>query len=490
MKNPKKQEGTAFLFQGLGRYFTKWLFSWLGLLVIVFLLNVFLFGLMFSTLVQKAYQQSSPSKLLDQVEQALESQSSNYSNDFASSLPLWLQDTLRQENGWIFVLDESGKQKESFWTPSSIPTQFSIGEIAQFSKGFLCDYPVFVRPLEQGLLVLGYPKDTFFKFTTNYLPLQVLEQLKWFVPCLFLMDGLLFFGVYVFSKRQILQKSQPLIAAIAHLAKGQSFDLSEKGELAPIAQSLNEACKRLDQQNQARANWIVGVSHDIRTPLSLIIGHAQRIKETSKEPDFIQEAQIIQNDAFQIENLIQDLNCVSKLEYEMQPLEKKPILLAKLLRAIAAQVLNTGLDESYIIELEIPSAMSDLILKGDERLLSRAIFNLLMNAIRHNPKGCQITVGLNQTDDGLLIFVQDNGVGLSQEVFESFARPHYLQSDENRLDLRHGLGLLLVERIAYSHGGVFILQNRKDSQGVLAILSFPQDILEKAKNFEVASKPS
>ncbi len=477
----KKNRREASLFQGLGHYFTKWLFSWLGLLALGLFLNVFLFGLMFSTLVQDAYHQSSPSKLLDQVEQGLESQSSIPSKDLAS-LPLWLQDTLRQEKVWMFVLDERGKQKESFLLPPSIPTQFSIGEIAQFSKGFLDDYPVFVRPLKQGLLVLGYPKDTFFKFTTNYLPIQVLKQLKWFVPGLFLMDGLLFLGIYVFSKQQIVRKSQPLIEAIAHLAKGQSFDLTEKGELAPLAQSLNEASKRLHQQNQARANWIVGVSHDIRTPLSLIIGHAQRLKEIPKETDFVQsQAQIIQNDAFQIENLIQDLNCVSKLEYEMEPLEKTSILLAKLLRGIVAQVLNTGLDESYIIQLEIPAAMSDLTLEGDERLLHRAIFNLLMNAIRHNPKGCQIIVGLNRKDDRLLIFVQDNGIGLSQEVLESFHRPHYLQSDENRLDLRHGLGLLLVERITCSHGGTFILQNRKDSQGVLAILSFPKDLTQKAK---------
>ncbi|MBD5423884.1 MAG: HAMP domain-containing histidine kinase [Allobaculum sp.] len=479
MKNPKSEESSP-IFQGIGRYFAKWLFSWLGLLGMGLFLNALLFGLVFFTAIHEAYHQSSPSKLLDQVEQGLEKQSSIYSS--ALSLPLELQDTLRQDEVWMFLLDESGKQKASFLTPTSIPTQFSIGEIAQFSKGFLNDYPVFVRPLNQGLLVLGYPKDSFFKFTTNYLPIQVIKQLMWFVPCLFILDALFLFGVYVFSKRQVVQKSEPLIEAIAHLAKGQSFDLKEKGELAPLAQSLNEASKRLHQQNQARANWIVGVSHDIRTPLSLIIGHAQRIKERPSATHFIQDqAKSIQNDAFQIENLIQDLNCVSKLEYDMQPLEKKPILLAKLLRSVVAQVLNTELDESYTIELEIPAATSGLILNGDERLLSRAIFNLLMNAIRHNPQGCQITVGLNQTDKSLRIFVQDNGVGLSKEVLESLGRPHYLQSDENRLDLRHGLGLLLVERITHSHGGNFTLQNRQPGQGVLALLSFPQDLMmEKA----------
>lgn len=481
MKNQKKIEESSSVFQGVGRYFAKWLFSWLGFLGIGLFLNVLLFGLVFFTAIHETYQQSSPSKLLDQVEQGLENQNPISDQSLTFSLPLELQETMHKEEMWLLVVDESGKQQASFLSPSSIPTQFSIGEIAQFSKGFLNDYPVFVRPLKQGLLVLGYPKNSFFKFTTNYLPIQVIKRLMWFVPCLFVLDALFLFGVYVFSKRQVVQKSEPLIEAIAHLAKGQSFDLKEKGELAPLAQSLNEASKRLYRQNQARANWIVGVSHDIRTPLSLIIGHAQRIKEMPSTTFIQDQAKSIQNDAFQIENLIQDLNCVSKLEYDMQPLEKKPILLAKLLRSVVAQVLNTGLNERYTIELEIPVAPSGLLLHGDERLLSRAIFNLLMNAIRHNSSGCQIVVGLKQETDQVILFVQDNGIGLSPQTLDSLARPHYLQSDENRLDLRHGLGLLLVERIVYSHGGHFILQNRKQGQGVLAILSFPQDlVIEKA----------
>ncbi len=474
MKEKKQKAPSTALFQGLGQCLSKWLFSWLGWMLLGFILNVLLFGIMFYALVQSAYHEGSPAHLLDQVEQSLESENTVA---FSSSL----QDLLEQRGVWALVLDEIGNREADCLVPLEIPHHFSIGDIAQFSKGFLCDYPVFVRPLDQGLLVLGYPKNSFFKFTTNYYPMQALQRLLWFVPSLFIVDGLLIFGIYILSKRQIFHKSEPIIEAMAHLAKGETCDVRPSGELAPIAQSLNEVSQLLSQQNQARANWIVGVSHDIRTPLSLIIGHAQQIATNPKATPFLKnQAQIIQNDAFQIEHLIQDLNCVSKLEYDMQPLSHQPILLAKLIRSVVAQVINAGLEEQYEIELDIPANTSQLILYGDERLMSRAVFNVLMNAIRHNPKGCHITIGLKQDSNQVVLFVQDDGMGLSQEKLQAFQeQPHYLQSHENRLDLRHGLGLLLVERIVQSHQGLFKLQNlnqpeEKDgvSQGLLVTFTF------------------
>ena len=67
------------------------------------------------------------------------------------------------------------------------------------------------------------------------------------------------------------------MASIKTLSTGKPVDLSIRGELSEIADSVNQASQVLSRQNQARANLISGVSHDIRTPLSMIMGYAQRI---------------------------------------------------------------------------------------------------------------------------------------------------------------------------------------------------------------------
>ena len=131
------------------------------------------------------------------------------------------------------------------------------------------------------------------------------------------------------------------MASIKILSTGKPVNLSIRGELSEIADSVNQASRVLSRQNQARANWISGVSHDIRTPLSMIMGYAQRIaSDRLASGNIQQEAEIIRAQSAKIKDLVQDLNLVSQLEYEMQPLHKESVRLSKLLRSYAADLLD------------------------------------------------------------------------------------------------------------------------------------------------------
>ena len=143
--------------------------------------------------------------------------------------------------------------------------------------------------------------------------------------------------------------------------------------MSEIAECVNRASRVLSRQNQARVNWISGVSHDIRTPLSMIMGYSDRILETpGLDRKVCQEAGIIRSQSAKIKDLVQDLNLVSQLEYDMQPLHKRSIRLSKLLRSFAADLLNQGIDENYSIEIEIDSKAELVEIEGDSRLILRA----------------------------------------------------------------------------------------------------------------------
>ena len=131
------------------------------------------------------------------------------------------------------------------------------------------------------------------------------------------------------------------MSAVETLADGKPVSLHISGELSEIANSVNKASSILNRQNEARANWISGVSHDIRTPLSMIMGYAGRIAENESASKTIQEqAEIVRKQSVKIKELVQDLNLVSQLEYEMQPLHKEMVRLSKLLRSYVADLLN------------------------------------------------------------------------------------------------------------------------------------------------------
>ena len=357
--------------------------------------------------------------------------------------------------------------------PEEIPTQYTIQDVAVFSKGYLQDYPVFVRDMDNGLLVLGYPKDSFMKLTGNYFPIRAVRIFPLFVTGILAIDILLLFLIYYFSKRRISKNTEPIMTSIKTLSAGKPVNLSIQGELSEIADSVNQASQVLSRQNQARANWISGVSHDIRTPLSMIMGYAGRIaSDRLASGDIQQEAEIIRAQSAKIKDLVQDLNLVSQLEYEMQPLHKEPVRLSKLLRSYAADLLNAGIPEKCSLEMEISKDAETVVIECDARLISRAINNLVQNSINHNPQGCTISLGLIRSDTAIFLTVADNGVGLSAEKLRELEeKPHYMESTNERLDLRHGLGLLLVRQIVEAHGGTMEIESAPQS-GYKTILTF------------------
>ena len=240
-----------------------------------------------------------------------------------------------------------------------------------------------------------------------------------------------------------------------------------------MADSINRASRILNRQNQARANWISGVSHDIRTPLSMIMGYSGRIAGNAAANDSIRaQAETIKQQSMKIKDLVQDLNLVSQLEYDMQPVHKEPVRLSKLLRSYTAELLSTELFGNYPVELHIPPSAETLTLNCDARLISRAVGNLVQNSIRHNPEGCSIDLCLNCTADTICLSVSDNGVGLSVEKLKELKeKPHYMESTDDRLDLRHGLGLILVRQIVDAHKGTMQIES-EEQKGYKVTLIF------------------
>lgn len=450
--------------KSFGTYISKHLASFAAFLLILIIVNVVLYGVTFYHTVSEDYGEASPRAMLELTSTAATTE----------GLPDYAEQKLRQYNIWAMYLTSTG---ECFWrldVPQEVPQHYSIQEVALFSKGYLEDYPVFVWSTEDGLLVLGYPKNSYMKLTSNYYSMETIQKIPLYVIGMLGMDVLCLFLAYYFSKRRIIQNTEPIVDAIETLADGKPVSLHIDRELSEIANSVNKASLILSRQNEARANWISGVSHDIRTPLSMIMGYAGRIAESKAASKSIREqAEIVRTQSVKIKELVQDLNLVSQLEYEMQPLHKKMVRLSKLLRSYVADLLNTGISDSYNIGIKITLDAENAVLECDARLISRAVNNLVQNSMKHNPQGCEVCISLTASQNHLILAVTDNGTGLSAEKLQELEeKPHYMESTDERLDLRHGLGFLIVQQVAIAHNGNFKLTN-VFPKGCEAALIFP-----------------
>lgn len=300
------------------RYISKHLLSFIGLILALVILNIAAFAFTFYNAVSKNFGSISPQNMLKQV--AAASSSNGLTNEAERMI---ITNSL-----WAMYLNMEGSCNWTVNLPEEIPTEYSIQDIAIFSKGYLKDYPVFVWSDANGLLVIGYPKNSYMKITSNYYPIDTVRKIPLFFLGIIVFDLLVLFLAYSRSKAQISKNTEPIISSIAILSEGKSINLSVSGELSEIADSINKASNIISHQNTARANWISGVSHDIRTPLSMIMGYADRIVNDENASSRIKEqAAVISRQSIIIKDLVQDLNLVSKLEYEMQPLRKENIRL-------------------------------------------------------------------------------------------------------------------------------------------------------------------
>ena len=249
-----------------------------------------------------------------------------------------------------------------------------------------------------------------------------------------------------------------------------------------VSEKLRTQERELKRRESARANWISGVSHDIRTPLSMVMGYAAQLEENQSLPlEERKKAGIIRQQSVRMKNLINDLNLSSKLEYHMQPLCMETLNLVAVVRQVVVDFLNLDLEGKYPIEWEIQEDLQGCFMQGDKELLKRAFGNLITNAQVHNPKGCRITVKIVAEEQGCKVLLEDAGKGITEEMLQKLQNtPHYMLSDSGVSQPRHGLGLLIVCQIVEAHRGTLAFYHGLEG-GFGVEMTFPAQRIEKGE---------
>lgn len=365
-----------------------------------------------------------------------------------------LSGLLEECRAWAMVLDDAGTVVFESGLPEGLPRRYTPADVAKFSRWYLDDYPVYVQEHPRGLLVVGGEKGSRAKYYFSLSESYVKNLLAGLIAA-FLANIIVVVLLVWKNTRQVEKAVMPILRGIETVSAGQPVSLPEKGELAQINRQLNRAGDFIAKKDRARADWISGVSHDVRTPLSVILGLAGQLEDDQTLPSPAREqAGSIRKQAEKLRSLIADLNLTSRLEYAMQPLRMEKVYLVELARQVVCEFLDGGLEERYEIEFSAGQGSESVSISGDEALLKRALSNLIQNSIAHNPQGCRIAVSVLCGENGVTVAVADDGVGVSAAKLEELkAKTHCMESTDERLNVRHGLGILLVWQIVEAHHG-------------------------------------
>ena len=378
-----------------------------------------------------------------------------------------------QGYAWAMVLDDNGNVIWQQDLPQKLNHRYTASEVAVFSHWYLADYPVQCWAADYGLFVVAEPVGTCWKYNIDMKQKMIIMLAKSIQPTMVELL-LVVLGCCLFFSWRGSKSLQTVTAGLDTLAQGGTVSLPAAGFAGELAQKLNETSEQLRRRNEiiarrdtARTEWIAGVSHDIRTPLALILGWAEQLQRDATLPAAArQKAGGICTQCEKIRSLIEDLNLTSKLQYGAQPLRCRPTQAGPLLRRLAAEFCDSPLAARCTVTLEIAPDADKAILDADAALLARAVENLLHNAACHNPGPVQVQLSAVRTGKTLRITIADDGAGYPPAVL------HALQTGEAGENTPHILGLHVVEQIIRAHGGTAAFA-RNAPRGAKAVLVLP-----------------
>lgn len=210
-----------------------------------------------------------------------------------------------------------------------------------------------------------------------------------------------------------------------------------------------EATQRLRALDDMKNTFLEAVSHDLRTPLTSILGSAITLEQA--EPSLAHEdsrdlVRRIAANARKLDRLLSDLLDVDRLQRGIVTPQRRPTDVAALVQRVVAE---SDLLEGRSLELDLESVVVSI----DAAKVERIVENLLANAARHTPPGTRVWVSARANDGGVLIAVEDEGPGVPPDMREAVFEPFRQTPGVSTPSPGVGVGLSLVARFAELHGG-------------------------------------
>lgn len=253
---------------------------------------------------------------------------------------------------------------------------------------------------------------------------------------------------------------------------------TEPEELVPLLMRLNDQRKRIDAQAAERRRFTANVSHELKTPLTVISGYAEIIeKGIAKPEDVTKFSGLIHLEAQHMRAMVDDLLVLSRLDDmeapDMRVDMDNDVSLGKVARSVVARLEQAACMRSVDVRLSVPEddGLSDIFVKGNQRMLDELVRNLVENAIRYNKPGGSVEVKVFRDQCGRpVLSVSDTGEGIPPELREKvFERFFCVDESRSKESGGSGLGLAIVKHAAQIHGASIIVRGNAPSGTVFEV---------------------
>ena len=382
---------------------------------------------------------------------------------------------------WLQVIDESGQEVFSHNKPADYPSNYPASELVALAESkYENGNTVFVGKYEESghtwNYIIGFPY-AIGKYMLYYNGETVSRLSPMFRTVIFFIFfvGLSLFLIYGFWLTRQMGKISRGIGAVS-LRTYQK--LPEKGLFNGIYAALNQMDMEIRQSDQlkneterARQEWIANITHDLKTPLSPVKGYAELLaRGTATDSQTVQEyGSIILKNVDHVEKLINDLKLTYQLESGALPFHPKQVQLVRYLKELVIEIANDPAFSKRSIEFECD--LPEITAVIDPDLFQRAVCNLVVNALVHNPPDTTVTVSVSEDKEkGICLSVRDNGVGISETEQAKLFTRYYRGTNTKEKSEGSGLGLAIAKQIVVLHNGEISVKSEPGAGTVFSIV--------------------
>ena len=231
-----------------------------------------------------------------------------------------------------------------------------------------------------------------------------------------------------------------------------SFDDSGIKEIDELSETLTQAQEEMVKTDELRRDLMANVSHDLKTPLTMIKAYAEMIRDISyKDPEKMNEhLGIIVDETDRLTVLVNDILDLSRMQSNADILSIEKFDLAEDIKTIVNRYQIIKETEKYIINVEMPDS---IMIKADKKKLNQVIYNLINNAINYTGEDKTVTVRVTKHKKYYLVEIIDTGKGIKESEIPYIWNKYY-KNDKNhqRNVVSTGLGLSIVKEILELHG--------------------------------------
>jgi len=228
------------------------------------------------------------------------------------------------------------------------------------------------------------------------------------------------------------------------------FETNGYREITELRDTLNEAAVELNKTEELRRDLMANISHDLRTPLTMIVGYGEVMRDIPGE-NTPENLQVIIDEANRLGHLVEDVLDLSRMEANADEMQMEPLDLTRAVKDMVNRCARMVAKDGFTIHFGAGEAAW---VQGDELRLSQVVYNLIGNALTHTGSSREVWVEQQVEDGWVRISVRDCGEGIPAEKLKDIWQRYYkVDKVHKRSRVGSGLGLSIVKGIVESHGG-------------------------------------